>query len=121
MEAARDPDFQRQRYGTDFYQRMRTLRWLFRYDCRYRLLLMEEVFRRHGVPFEHQRVFELGFGTGDLLRRFDTTSTLHGCELSLGAIEALRRDPRWMTMSKLSSCWPATTARPASRARATTW
>jgi len=94
MDAARDPEFQRQRYGGEFYRRMRTVRWLLRYDCRYRLLLMEELFRRHGVPFEHQKVFELGFGTGDLLLRFDTTCTLHGCELSLGAIEALRRDPR---------------------------
>ena len=94
MDAACDPSFQRERYGQGFYSRMRGLRWLFRYDCRYRLLLMEELFRRHSVPFEHQHVFELGFGTGDLLLRFDTSCALHGCEISLEAIGALRRDPR---------------------------
>ncbi|MBI2895581.1 MAG: methyltransferase domain-containing protein [Deltaproteobacteria bacterium] len=85
---------QRRRYGRGFYARFRRLRWLFRYDCRHRLLVMEETFRRHSVPFEHLKVFELGFGTGDLLLRFDPSCSLHGCEVSEEAIAALSADPR---------------------------
>lgn len=76
------------------YRWFRTLHDLLRYDARYRLLLIEELFRAFDIPFEHQRVFELGFGTGSLLLRFDTTSTLHGSELSESAVDALRSDPR---------------------------
>ena len=67
---------------------------LLRYDARYRLFLLETLFRRFDIPFERQRVFELGFGTGSLLLRFDHTSTLHGSELSEGAVRALSQDAR---------------------------
>ncbi len=76
------------------YGGFRMLHDFLRYDARYRLFLMEEVFRAHDIPFEHQRVFELGFGTGSLLLRFDTTSTLHGSELSESAVSALASDRR---------------------------
>src|SRR4051812_974881 len=76
------------------YTHLRGAYDFFRYDRRYRLPLMEEVFREHAIPFERQRVFELGFGTGSLLLRFDSTSALHGCELSATALSALREDPR---------------------------
>lgn len=79
-------ELQRNVYSGGFYRRFRRLRWLLRYDCRYRLLLMEELFLRHDIPFERQRVFELGFGTGDLLLRFDTSCAVHGCEISADAI-----------------------------------
>jgi len=93
---ARETDRQRRVYGRGMYAGSwwRKLRWLFRYDCRFRLLLMEELFRRHRIPFERMKVFELGFGTGDLLLRFDGTSTVHGCELSAEAVEAIEADER---------------------------
>lgn len=91
-------DYQRRVYSRGMYSNnwWRKLRWFFRYDCQYRLLLMEELFRRHAIPFEHQKVFELGFGTGDLLFRFDSTSTLHGCEVTAEAVEAIETDDRLM-------------------------
>jgi SAM-dependent methyltransferase len=76
------------------YARFRALHDFLRYDARYRLLLMEELFRAHAIPFEHQRVFELGFGTGSLLLRFDSTCVLHGSEISESAVRALAGDPR---------------------------
>jgi SAM-dependent methyltransferase len=76
------------------YARLRRLHDFFRYDGRYRLLLMEELFRKFDLPFERQRVFELGFGTGSLLFRFDVTSELHGCELSESAVQAAQHDAR---------------------------
>lgn len=89
-----DPCFQRELYNRGFYRRMRRVRWLLRYDCRYRMFLMEELFRRHRIPFEHQMVYELGFGAGDLLLRFDNTCALHGCEASEDAIKELYNDHR---------------------------
>jgi len=94
MTNAGTAEHQRRTYSRGFYKRLRRIRWLFRYDCRYRLFLMEELFRKHKIPFERMKVFELGFGTGDLLFRFDSTSTLHGCEVSEEAVEAIKNDPR---------------------------
>src|SRR4051794_26025144 len=76
------------------YRHFRAIHDFLRYDGRYRLFLMEELFRAHDIPFERQRVFELGFGTGLLLLRFDTTSTLHGSEISASAVDLLRSAPR---------------------------
>lgn len=89
-----DPRFQRNLYNRGFYRRMRRIRWLLRYDCRYRMFLMEEAFHKHRIPFEHQKVYELGFGAGDLLLRFDNTCILHGCEVSAEAINQLYNDRR---------------------------
>ena len=80
-------------YGNGFYRAFRKVRWAFRYDCRYRLFLMEEILRRRGVPMERQKVYELGFGTGYLLRRFDHSCVVHGCEISIEALQALEMDP----------------------------
>lgn len=93
MPTTADTGYQRRVYENGFYRRFRRLRWALRYDCRYRLLLMEELFARWKVPFEHLKVFELGFGTGDLLLRFDTSCTLHGCEASREAVALLRAEP----------------------------
>jgi SAM-dependent methyltransferase len=85
------------RQRATYAQRYRVFRHLYdllRYDLRHRLLVMEELFRRFDIPFERQRVYELGFGTGAMLFRFDVSSTLHGAELSDGAVRALREDPR---------------------------
>jgi SAM-dependent methyltransferase len=88
------PECQRKAYGKGFYRNMRRLRWLLRYDCRYRLFLMEQAFRRNRISFEHQKVYELGFGTGNLLMRFDASCILHGCEISAEAVRVLRQEPR---------------------------
>lgn len=84
---------QRQVY-TRRYARFRRLHDVFRYDARYRLWLMEDIFRRFEIPFERQKVFELGFGTGSLLLRFDASSALHGAELSTSALAGLAQDER---------------------------
>jgi SAM-dependent methyltransferase len=76
------------------YGLFRRIHDLLRYDARYRLFLLEDAFRRFDIPFERQKVFELGFGTGQLLLRFDTSSALHGSELSDSAVEGLLHDPR---------------------------
>jgi SAM-dependent methyltransferase len=76
------------------YGPFRRLHDLFRYDGRYRLWLMEDIFRRFEIPFERQKVFELGFGSGSLLLRFDATSALHGAELSESALASLAQDAR---------------------------
>jgi hypothetical protein len=91
---AASPAVQRASYEGGFYRRLRRIRWLFRYDCRYRLLLMEDLFRRHQIPFEDQKVFELGFGSGDLLERFDHSCAVHGCEVSAEAVDVLMADPQ---------------------------
>jgi len=88
-----DPGYQRKIYAQR-YAHFRRVHDLLRYDARYRLLLMEELFREYGIPFEHQRVFELGFGTGSLLLRFDSTSVLHGSEISESAVCAMQNDAR---------------------------
>jgi SAM-dependent methyltransferase len=76
------------------YGLFRRIHDLLRYDARYRLFLLEDAFRRFDIPFERQKVFELGFGSGQLLLRFDTSSSLHGSELSESAVEGLLADPR---------------------------
>lgn len=93
MVLASDVAFQRATYRNRYARFRRIAEWL-RYDCRYRTWLMEDIFRRHSIPFERQRVYELGFGRGELLLRFDVTSELHGCELSESAVRALSADER---------------------------
>jgi SAM-dependent methyltransferase len=93
LPMASNPAHQRRVYDRR-YAHLRKLHDLLRYDARYRLLLMEEAFRAHDIPFERQRVYELGFGTGSLLLRFDATSSLHGGEISASAVQALAADPR---------------------------
>jgi SAM-dependent methyltransferase len=83
------------------YAHFRRLSDLFRYDGRYRLWLMEQIFRRFEIPFERQKVFELGFGTGSLLLRFDASSALHGAELSESALFGLAHDARARAYSEL--------------------
>src|SRR5262245_32284904 len=92
--APADSAAQQRRVYAQRYAHLRKLHDFFRYDGRYRLLLMEELFRKFELPFERQRVFELGFGTGSLLFRFDVTSELHGCELSESAVQAAAHDAR---------------------------
>ena len=76
------------------YRYFRALHDFLRYDGRYRLFLMEELFRAHDIPFERQRVFELGFGTGF-------------------AAVALRHDVHLARLGDLGECRRVTPQRPA--------
>lgn len=84
---------QRRLYEGAFYLSSRW-RWVFRDDCRYRWHRLAEVLSTLGVAPAGFNVFELGFGTGDLLFRFPTSCSLMGAELSAGAVRAIRSDPR---------------------------
>jgi SAM-dependent methyltransferase len=84
---------QRKLYEGAFYRSGRW-RWVFRDDCRYRWHRLGEVLSMLGVATAGLDVYELGFGTGDLLFRFPTSCALMGAELSAGAVEAIRTDPR---------------------------
>jgi SAM-dependent methyltransferase len=95
------------RYGC-----LRRIHDVLRYDARYRLFLLETLFRRFAIPFERQRVYELGFGTGSLLLRFDHTSALHGSELSESAVESLARDPRVQNYREVALVPSASDGRP---------
>ncbi len=84
---------QRRLYDGAFYRTNRW-RWVFRDDCRYRWHRMGEVLSMLGVATAGLDVYELGFGTGDLLFRFPTSCALMGAELSSDAVDAIRADPR---------------------------
>lgn len=85
--------YQRDRYRHVYRFPRRLMEWV-RYDRRYRIRLIEDLFRRHAIPFERQRVFEFGFGSGEMLLRFDTTSVLHGCDISKSAVLQMQSDER---------------------------
>lgn len=84
---------QKQMYEGAFYRRNRW-RWAFRDDCWYRRRRLFEVLPQLGFAAPHKRIFELGFGTGDLLFQFPTSCTLMGVELSGTAVGAIQEDPR---------------------------
>jgi SAM-dependent methyltransferase len=84
---------QKELYEGAFYRRNRW-RWVFRDDCRYRKNRLLEVLLQLGFSCNDSRIFELGFGTGDLLFQFPTGCTLMGVELSEDAVRAIREDPR---------------------------
>lgn len=84
---------QRGLYEGVFYRRNRW-RWAFRDDCRYRKNRLHEVLGQMGWSLANRRVFEIGFGTGDLLFQFPSSCTLMGTELSRDAVDAIQRDPR---------------------------
>ncbi len=93
VQSAATASYQRRRYRHVYRVARRFMEWA-RYDRRYRTRLTEELFRKHAIPFERQRVFELGFGSGELLLRFDTTSSIHGCDISESAVTTMQKDPR---------------------------
>ncbi len=84
---------QRGLYEGLFYRRNRW-RWAFRDDCRYRKNRLHELLAQLGWPLDNRRVFEIGFGTGDLLFQFPSSCTLMGTELSRDAVDAIGQDPR---------------------------
>jgi 2-polyprenyl-3-methyl-5-hydroxy-6-metoxy-1,4-benzoquinol methylase len=78
----------------EFYRRRAWLRWLFRFDVRYRCRRLPEVLAALGVTVEWQRVLDVGFGGGHLLRSFPKSCALVGAEISQSAVETARADPR---------------------------
>jgi SAM-dependent methyltransferase len=80
-------------YDGQFYHANRW-RWVFRDDCRYRKNRLLEVLTQLGFSCDEARIFELGFGSGDLLFQFPTSCTLMGVELSKAAVQAISADPR---------------------------
>lgn len=87
---------QTQRYRA-FYARGARLRWLFRFDVRYRCRRMKEVIGRLGLDVDDKRVLDVGFGTGHMLRCFPPSCRLHGAEISTSAVERANADPRYET------------------------
>ena len=85
-------DDQRRRY-TGFYSKARW-RWLLRDDCRYRRRRLLEVLEQLAVRTDRKHVFEIGFGSGDLLFAFPPSCVLMGVELSRDAVQAVESDPR---------------------------
>ncbi|RJO65073.1 MAG: class I SAM-dependent methyltransferase [Myxococcales bacterium] len=84
---------QRKIYSGGFYLSKRW-RWIFRDDCRYRRRRLAEVLDEIGYDPRERRVFDVGFGTGDLLFTFPESCTLMGVELSPEAVEAMLGEPR---------------------------
>jgi SAM-dependent methyltransferase len=84
---------QRNLYQGTFYRRHRW-RWMFRDDCRYRWHRLREVLFTLGISSLRKVVYEIGFGSGDLLFQFPSSCTLMGAELSADAVTAIQSDPR---------------------------
>lgn len=79
----------------DFYGRRDALRWLFRFDVRYRCRRLVEVAHELGLDLEGRSVLDVGFGGGHLLAAFPRSCTLCGADVSRSAVERARRDPRF--------------------------
>jgi len=89
------PELDRQKtlYEGGFYADCRW-RWAFRDDCRYRRRRLAEVLQQLEISASGKTIFEVGFGTGDLLFHFPTNCTLMGVELSQDAVRAIQEDRR---------------------------
>ena len=85
---------QERRY-TGFYRRFRRLRWLFRFDVRYRCRRLREVLAARKIDVEGRRVLDFGFGAGDLLRSLPSSCHLVGADVSSSAVGAARDDDRF--------------------------
>ncbi|HOX45536.1 MAG TPA: class I SAM-dependent methyltransferase [Myxococcota bacterium] len=78
------------RYGRTL-QRLRS--WL-RQDDHHRARQLERGLARQGLALRDLKVFELGFGAGELLLRFEPSCSLHGCDSSEASVLALGHDAR---------------------------
>jgi len=83
---------QRRIYSGSFYN-VNRWRWFFRDDCRYRRRRLKAVFKEIDFDPNGKRIFDVGFGTGDLLLSFPETCSLYGAELSAEAVEAIKNEP----------------------------
>jgi SAM-dependent methyltransferase len=84
---------QKRQYGGSFYRTNRW-RWAFRDDCRYRWNRLLEFLAQIGFGIHSRTVYDVGFGTGDLLFLFPTSCRLMGTELSEEAVAAIQVDSR---------------------------
>lgn len=84
-------DHQTARYGGDFYRNFRQIRWLVRFDVRYRCRRMREVARELNVDLENREVLDVGFGAGHMLASFPKSCHLYGAEISASAVEMLSK------------------------------
>ena len=84
---------QRSIYSRGFYARNRW-RWHFRDDCRYRRRRLREILQLLNFDREDRRIYDVGFGTGDLLLDFPRSCFLMGAELSQDTITGICSDPR---------------------------
>lgn len=82
---------QKDRYE-DFYSPLKKLKWLFRFDVRYRSRRLHEVFAMLGIPTSGARVLDFGFGTGELLKSFPADCSLTGVDVSGSAVRSARAD-----------------------------
>ncbi len=90
---------QLQRYA-GFYARNRRLRRLLRFDVRYRCRRLGELLHEQGIVADGLSVCDYGFGTGELLASLPTSCELRGLELSCSAVQAAKRDPRFLAYAK---------------------
>jgi SAM-dependent methyltransferase len=75
----------------DFYARRTRLRWLLRFDVRYRCRRLHDVLSRLGIDTEWRSVLDVGFGSGHLLKSFPTTCSLVGADISESAVRGARQ------------------------------
>jgi hypothetical protein len=85
---------QRALYDRRFGRTLRRLRSWLRQDDLQRARQVERALLRQGLALRDLKVFELGFGAGELLLRFAPSCSLHGCEASEASVLALGHDAR---------------------------
>jgi 2-polyprenyl-3-methyl-5-hydroxy-6-metoxy-1,4-benzoquinol methylase len=95
------PQSQTDRYA-EFYRDRRALRQLFRFDVRFRSRRTHEVLRELGIDTHGKRVLDVGFGGGDLLASFPKSCRVHGVDVSQSAVDAARKDPRFVDFASAS-------------------
>jgi len=78
-------------YG-GFYTKWKTIRWLVRFDVRYRVRRIREVLAEQGINVEGQSILDVGFGGGHMLRAFPKSCHLNGGDISPSAVESASND-----------------------------
>jgi len=85
---------QRASYDRSFQRRWRAVRSWLHQDDHQRARMMERALGRQGLALRDLKVFEMGFGAGELLLRCGPSCRLHGCDPSEAAVLALLHDAR---------------------------
>jgi SAM-dependent methyltransferase len=83
---------QERRYA-DFYRSLPRVRWLFRFDVRYRCRRLHEVLDDLAVDRDGADVLDVGFGGGHLLASFPRSCAVSGIDVSRSAVVAARDNP----------------------------
>jgi SAM-dependent methyltransferase len=81
-------------YDDAYRGEQRIRRWL-RFDIRYRVRRLHELFGALGIDVSRTRVLDFGFGAGDLLASFPAGCAVTGAEVSASAVERARRSRRF--------------------------